>query len=74
MTTFGGWDDFLTAELAIYIATKEDMDTGVHKARKQAAADRIALVCKDLVLAETFTIAKNEYQVEEFVDFLATLE
>jgi len=74
LNTFGGWDDFLTAELAIYIATKEDADTALHVTRKKAAMERIALVCKDLVLTGTQTIAKVEYQVEEFIDFLATLE
>lgn len=68
LNTFGGWDDYLIGSLAMYIADKEERDAGRYLAYKEAAEKRIELVCANLVLAGTQTIATVELQPEAILD------
>jgi hypothetical protein len=67
--TYNGWQDFIVGALGVYIATKENMPTGVHKTRMDDAAKVIGEACRALVLAGTTTLGHVEAQPEDSFDY-----
>lgn len=70
ISTFNGWDDFIAWDVAIEILSKEERDISVALLRRNAAADRIMLICNDLNAGDTNTIIDVERYPEELTDFL----
>lgn len=69
ITTFNGWDDFISYDVAIEILGKEDRDISVAKLRRDEAAQRVVEACNDLNTGDTATIADVERMPEDFFDF-----
>lgn len=66
LTTFNGWQDYLVHTVAMYVCGKENRDMGPHTDARKRAEDRIREACANLVVDGTQTMARVEFQPEEF--------
>jgi len=69
VAVFNGWDDFLVYDIAAHIVLKEERDSSMLFGLRQAEAERIAGICKELCVVDTEVVADVQRLPEDFFDW-----
>jgi hypothetical protein len=68
VTTYNGWDAFLTGTLIMNILAKNEQDTSLGRQMREEARKRIETACSRITLADTARPVRKEFYNEDQFD------